>query len=677
VPGGFFVLFLHLISVSYGSIKRGRGCYSMLRAFDTYLAGLFLWLSLTPQTALAAPALSAYGALPGFEQAAISPSGRYVALIATVGETRVLAMLENGKVVRKVALDDTKVRNIQWADDATILLDLSYTQRLYGYTADKAEKFRTLVISTDENKPVSLVFEKQKNIEDETYGRFGLRAINGRTYGFFGGLFVKNAASNSAAYLYGNKDYLIWKVDLATMAAEPFVEETGDGEWYDYLIDENGELGARLIFIGGSGNWRIKNKQGQEIAKGTNKNGGISLTAFGKDGTSIIYTREDEETQEQSYFEVPLSGGAPVELLSDIDVDHLYTDRRNGRMIGYQLSGKDGAITFFDPVLTKKFAKIARAFPNLNRSLVDWTADMSKVLVATNGNKDSGTWWTVDLAANSANPVGIERPTVSPDDVGPISTISYEAKDGLAIEGILTLPPHKEAKNLPVIMLPHGGPTAHDSATFDWWAQGLASRGYAVFQPNFRGSTNKDASFMKAGHGEWGRKMQTDISDGLAHLAAQGIVDPKRACIVGASYGGYAALAGVTLQQGLYRCAAAVAGVSDLSLMVSTDIQESGDNPVLKRNLNAEIGKGRELKDVSPRRFAAQADAPILLVHGKDDVVVPYKQSIMMADALKGAGKPYEMVPLEGEDHWLSKSMTRQKMLEVVVAFVEKHNPPN
>ena len=230
---------------------------------------------------------------------------------------------------------------------------------------------------------------------------------------------------------------------------------------------------------------------------------------------------------------------------------------------------------------------------------------------------------------------------------------------------------------MPVILLPHGGPTSHDEETFDWWAQAFAALGYAVFQPNFRGSTNRDVAFKRAGHGEWGRKMQTDVSDGLAHLASQGIVDPKRACIVGASYGGYAALAGITVQQGLYRCAVSVAGVSDLSMMVSTDIVESGSDPTLKRNLKAEIGSGRKLKDVSPLRLAAKADAPVLLIHGKDDTVVPYRQSAVMADALKDAGKPHELVTLNGEDHWLSKSDTRMKMLQATVDFVKKHNPAN
>jgi dipeptidyl aminopeptidase/acylaminoacyl peptidase len=131
--------------------------------------------------------------------------------------------------------------------------------------------------------------------------------------------------------------------------------------------------------------------------------------------------------------------------------------------------------------------------------------------------------------------------------------------------------------------MPHGGPEARDYPVFDWWAQAFASRGYVVLQPNFRGSTGYGAAFLRAGYGEWGRKMQSDISDGLAFLVDAGIADPGRACIVGASYGGYAALAGVTLQKGLYRCAVSVAGISDLQKMVATDVYESGGDATMAR----------------------------------------------------------------------------------------------
>jgi dipeptidyl aminopeptidase/acylaminoacyl peptidase len=203
----------------------------------------------------------------------------------------------------------------------------------------------------------------------------------------------------------------------------------------------------------------------------------------------------------------------------------------------------------------------------------------------------------------------------------------------------------------------------------------FASRGYAVLQPNFRGSTGYGASFQRAGNGEWGRKMQSDISDGLAFLVQEGIADPRRACIVGASYGGYAALAGVTLQKGIYRCAASVAGISDLGKMINTEARQSGLDRTLLRVLKQEIGSGKDLRAVSPIRFAEAADAPILLVHGKDDTVVEYEQSADMAQALKKAGKAVELFTLAGEDHWLSRGETRLAMLNAVVAFVEKHNP--
>ena len=243
------------------------------------------------------------------------------------------------------------------------------------------------------------------------------------------------------------------------------------------------------------------------------------------------------------------------------------------------------------------------------------------------------------------------------------------------MDGVLTLPPGKEAKGLPLVVLPHGGPHSEDTVSFDWWAQAFASRGYAVFQPNFRGSTNRNDAFKLAGYGEWGRKMQTDISDGVAALAKKGIIDPERACIVGASYGGYAALAGVTLQHDLYRCAVAVAPVSDLRDMYREDYRASGDLKITKSSLLEQLGPMDRWDAVSPRRHAAQADAPILLIHGRDDTVVPYSHSHRMADALKDSGKPFELITLDGEDHWLSLSTTRRQMLEASVGFVQKHNP--
>jgi dipeptidyl aminopeptidase/acylaminoacyl peptidase len=259
--------------------------------------------------------------------------------------------------------------------------------------------------------------------------------------------------------------------------------------------------------------------------------------------------------------------------------------------------------------------------------------------------------------------------------------ITYEAADGLKIPAYLTLPAGKPASKLPLIVLPHGGPAYRDTADFDWWTQALAAQGYAVLRPNFRGSTTTQ-SFMTAGYGQWGRKMQTDLSDGVRYLAKQGTIDPARVCIVGASYGGYAALAGVSLDPGVYRCAVSVAGISDLKQMLKWEKQrESGGDHVGTRFWNRFMGvtgpDDPSLDAISPIKHLDRVNVPVLLIHGKDDTVVAYEQSEIMLKALKKANKPVELVTLKKEDHWLSRGETRLQMLKSSMAFIEANNPPD
>jgi dipeptidyl aminopeptidase/acylaminoacyl peptidase len=223
---------------------------------------------------------------------------------------------------------------------------------------------------------------------------------------------------------------------------------------------------------------------------------------------------------------------------------------------------------------------------------------------------------------------------------------------------------------------------AQDMPGFDWWAQAMASRGYAVLQPQFRGSDGLGWKHATAGFGEWGRKMQTDLSDGVRYLAAQGTIDPKRVCIIGASYGGYAALAGPTLDRGVYRCAVSVAGVSDPESMLNWERhrESSSDNATMRfwtRFMGVKSYDDPKLRDISPLRHAADADVPILLIHGSDDTVVPISQSEDMESALRDAGKPVKFVRLKSEDHWLSRAETREKMLQAAIAFLETNNPPH
>jgi dipeptidyl aminopeptidase/acylaminoacyl peptidase len=181
---------------------------------------------------------------------------------------------------------------------------------------------------------------------------------------------------------------------------------------------------------------------------------------------------------------------------------------------------------------------------------------------------------------------------------------------------------------------------------------------------------------LSAGYGQWGRKMQTDLSDGVRFLAAQGVIDPARVCIVGASYGGYAALAGAAIDRGVYRCAASVAGPSDLRVLLSKLKKQQGDWAAPdQRYWLRYMGDVTNLDEISPARQAQNVAIPVLLIHGKDDTVVPFEQSQIMADALRKSGKTVEFVTLNKEDHWLSHGETRLQMLQSVMAFLDKNNP--
>jgi dipeptidyl aminopeptidase/acylaminoacyl peptidase len=618
--------------------------------------------------------LAEYGELPTVEYAALSESGKQTAVVASVDGVRVLIVFDDAKgETMRVGVGDAKIRGLRWIGDDRLMLTKSQTENLgYGFTVDKEEFFSAQIVPINPAAKGGFVFANRRDIINSTRGFYGLRQIGGRWYGFFGGVKLRSSTHLRSAYEIDHFRPYLYRVDLENFSAREVAPPAAQGHALDWLIDADGNVAASLDIDLTNGNWRLRAGLDRTIASGTNPKAEVSLLGFGYDGTSLIISESDDEGTE--WYEVPLRGGEKQPFLSETRVEQTYFDRV-GRLIGYLEGGVAKRPVFRNPSHQSAIAKVYNAFSQDDMRVRSWTEDMGKVIVRTSGNGDSGTWYGVDLAQLRAEIIAHERPRIPADKVGRIEVVEYTAADGLVLDGILTLPPGREAKHLPAVVLPHGGPHAHDTKSFDWWAQAFAARGYAVFQPNFRGSTNRDENFRRAAYGEWGRKMQTDKSDGLKALVERGLVDPKRVCIVGASYGGYAALAGVTLQQGLYRCAVAVAPVSDLGDMYREDTRGIRDLSTIVASLKDFFGPRENWNAVSPLRAAAKADAPIMLIHGVDDIVVPYAHSTRMASALRSAGKPHELVPLKGEDHWLSRSETRRAMLEAAVRFVEQHNP--
>jgi dipeptidyl aminopeptidase/acylaminoacyl peptidase len=334
----------------------------------------------------------------------------------------------------------------------------------------------------------------------------------------------------------------------------------------------------------------------------------------------------------------------------------------------------------FDTSLETDIKGIQAKLPEASVAIDSWSDDRSRVLLFVSGGGLSERYVLFDRKARTTELIAVARPEIKAEHVGQVITIEYKAADGLKIPALITWPTgiaEADRKNLPLIVLPHGGPESYDAVGFDWLAQYFANEGYMVFQPNFRGSGGFGESFAAAGYGEWGRKMQSDITDGVRALNRMGWADSNRACILGGSYGGYAALAGGAMTPELYKCVVAIAGVTNLREMLGTELRDHGPRSRAYRYWVDVIGDPAKdadrIESVSPVNLADRFQAPVLLIHGTDDLVVPPKQSDQMESALKKAGKDVTYMKLKGDDHYLSKSENRRDALQAMSNFVAKH----
>lgn len=298
-----------------------------------------------------------------------------------------------------------------------------------------------------------------------------------------------------------------------------------------------------------------------------------------------------------------------------------------------------------------------------------------RVLVFSYSDVDPGSWYLVNMEKLSVGLLGRRMQPVEGVDMRPMEIMAYAARDGLSIPAYLTRPAGKSGPQ-PTVVLIHGGPAVRDEWKWNAEVQLLAARGYVVFQPQFRGSNGFGRKFLEAGFGQWGLAMQDDVSDGVQHLVRQGIADPDRICIYGASYGGYAALWGLVKTPDLYRCGVSYAGVSDIEFMFN-DNSDTNDSNIGKEFMRFRVGDLRisqaQFDAVSPLKRAAAIRAPVLLMHGNEDRRVPISHSKKMMKALGDAGREFEWEEFDGQGHGPVFGKDRPKFFERLLAFLDKH----
>lgn len=642
-----------------------------MRRFAAILA---TGLAMAPIGTWAAAPLEAYGKLPTIEDAAISPDGEHFALIVTDGEKRNVAIYttKDEKLQLLFKAGSLRLRSIQWAGSENVIMTSSSTTFVPGLEGDKQEWWVSLEgdIRTRKIHPLISNLDEVMNVSLDSPM---VRIVGGKPIAYLVGYrFVENQGRRS-----------LFKYDFSS-AVTSLVRE-GHKDTEDWLVDGKGDALAEQEYDQDTHKWliRVADHGSWTIAKSGEAGIGYpEIAGLGRDGGSVLIddSIDAADGSSQQVFRELSPGAADwsAPFAPDEAHDAIFDDS-TGALIGvHKLVGDKDIYEFYDPKLQKYWDATVKAYPGDRVTLNSVSSDRRKLLIVVDSPVDGESYNLVDIGAGASDWLGGPYDAIA-KDLAPTTPISFNAADGLGLTGYLTTPKGVEIKNLPLIVFPHGGPAARDEPGFDWWVQAMASRGYAVLQVNYRGSDGFGWEFMSAGFGQFGRKMQTDLSDGVRWLASQGKIDPKRVCIVGASYGGYAALAGASIDTGVYRCAVSVAGLSDLKRFVDWDAQDSGSasKRYWLRYLGVKDLKDPKLAEISPIDQVSRVNVPVLLIHGTDDTTVPFEQSQFMFDALTKAGKPVELVKLRHEEHQLEAGDTRLQMLQAIIAFLQQHNPPN
>jgi dienelactone hydrolase len=646
----------------------------------------------THQDTSAPPPASAIFADPQIAGAQLSPDGHHLAVIRRNGDDSMI-VVENLDTGATLGLLHSSDKNqsfnwIRWKSDTRLIVGATYLS----------------VIRLDPNDPnselISLRYGKFMLATDSD-GKNEVALIQGD----------KNTAGRASKFadildiLKGDPDHIlavgptasgrdaIWSTDVHTGAAH--VVEQGDEDTIGWDTDSAGTVVVRYRQTG-------RSLQIEGRAPGENK------------WSEIARVKNKEAVKELADFEIMGAGEAPGTLYVAVKPQsagdgvgrniHLYDFRTHslGPALWPALSYDITSIIqtdstnslkgvcywvdvlqcdYVDPTVQANTRAIAKFF-NGERSIrpVSSSDDGKWSVLNVSGPTDPGSYYLYDWAKHRLINLGAQYSNLTESGLGDMVRFPFKARDGTLIPAYLTRPPNAPKGPLPLVVMPHGGPMMRDEFDFDPWSQFIATRGYAVLQLNFRGSGGYGQNWLGAGFRQWGGLMQDDIVDGVRALIDQGLVDPKRICIFGASYGGYAALMQGALHPELYKCVVSWAGVSDLGKLLRDDRSSEGkESESYKYEVN-EIGDpdlDREgLAKASPVTYADSYALPVLLVHGTDDSIVKVDQSKEMAAALSRGRRYVRLMLVKGEDHrdWNKDNMA--STMETVAAFISAHLGP-
>ncbi len=638
--------------------------------------------------AFAAPSKEAiaFGARDYVQDISLSPDGKSVAMIqpdGTRGSVLTVADFTSGKppkVILRTSGNPDRLTDCHWVTGTRLICGVYFVDTSSAYTLG----FNRLIALNSDGGELKMVSDRT-TVRSLGISQFGGTIIDytGDGKGDGSVLMLHSYVPEKATgtLVAQTKEGVgVDLVDTSTLSHR--IVEAPRLSVEDYITDGLGHV--RVVgtlssgsggYIGSTETYGYRKPDEKSFTTFASKQIGVEtnrgLNPVGVDAkTNILYAIDDQDGR-RALVRIALDGTKTREVVlarPDVDVDEVIQIGRQQRVVGASWVTEIREAEYFDPELKALRVSLGKALPKQPLvSFVDASADEKQLLLHASADTDPGRYYLFDKATRHLEEVMPSRPRLDGMTLATVKPITYKAADGTTIPGYLTIPPGSNGKNLPAIVMPHGGPAARDEWGFDWLAQFFAAKGYAVLQPNFRGSAGYgDAWFQKNGFQSW-RTAIGDVDDGGRWLLSQGIAAPGKLAIVGWSYGGYAALQSSALDSDLFKAIVAIAPVTDLE-QLRNESRFFTNFPLVDR----QIGSGAHVREGSPAKNVDKIKAPVLMFHGDLDRNVNIEQSRFMAGRLRGAGKSVELVEYKGLDHSLNDSAVRAEMLDKSDAFLRR-----
>lgn len=602
---------------------------------------------------------------PILDNPRLSPNGQQLVMMAKVKDEDRIAILDLTKPVdenlRTLEAKEGNLNWVRWFDDHTLLIGVRITQYFYGFPLPVDH----LMIGRLDTMSFRLVNKDSTSLDNDRI--------------LFEDYANRRLLMTSYRGVFKHPDVV--SIDLTT-GAESIVQKRQKGidQWF---VDDSGNIRGGVAYA--KNKWAIyfRNEPDQKLKlltkqKGRDLEGVLESIKFSPENgeTYVISNSPNDRFGVYQYDFDANDFGETIFEHPSADVLDFVLDR-DGKVLGVAFEDEKFRKHWFNEVMSNLQETIDRIFQGRVNNVIDVSRDKNVILFSSRTASDPGSFYLYYPQQKKVEQVLKPFSKIEPDNLAEVLPVSYTVKDGMTISAYLTLPRGETPEKLPTIILPHGGPFHRTSWTYDPWVQFLANLGYAVLQPNFRGSTGYGNSFVERGYGEWGGGMIDDIEQGADWMIANGYSHPDRICIMGGSYGGYAAIWGAMRSPERYRCAISWAGVTDVKAMLKHDKKLFAARRY-HREWEAKVAGEEEadLAAISPVQQAEKLKVPLFLAHGKKDGNVPFKQAEELERALTNVGYgQLETAFYEKSGHSPRMDEDFKDFLQKVGRFLEKHNP--